>query len=88
MDCNVASLGKTFLILIAMPKNPVLLQKVLKDLFRLSGRQELFPGQGSINTNIPKGTLNGPKISENDLQSSTPSKIHSPTPLDIFDKIP
>ena len=42
---NAISLGKTSLILIAMSKNTMFLQKVLKDLLRLPERQELFPGR-------------------------------------------
>ena len=44
MDCNANMLGITSLILTAMSKNPALLQKVLRDLFRMPERQELFPG--------------------------------------------
>ena len=44
MVYNAISLGKTSLILMAMSKNPALLQKVLKGWFTLPERRELFPG--------------------------------------------
>ena len=44
MECNAISPDIKSLILMATLQNPALSQKVLKDLFRLPERQELFPG--------------------------------------------